>query len=314
MPDDEQAPRLPYPQAAYGRRAAVPPALLQDSRQRPMAEYLMPAAVILAGVLLVVAFGFVISGAIKDDAPTAIPTPPPPALGEIPPPSDQGLIPIPSASPSKSPSAAPPRTTPPTGKPTTKPPASATTPPPPPPRALKVDRAAVPGRVDLSGEGSRDWVHWGQEGTFSLERAKDGDFQILEGAPTAPRFRHTNSQQRFAWRDGSPVADSDGSNVGINTCDKGNGFTLSVPAAKDSRTLRLYVGVQNGRGRLEAKLSSGGGTEVGTLEQRDGGLATAVFVITYRSDDAGKLNLTWTTAETFGDGCGGVALQAATLR
>jgi len=251
---------------------------------------------------VVIAVGLVINSAIKGNEPTALPAPPPPALGDITPPSDQAVIPLPSDPPSSS---APPST-----RPTTPPPARKTR----PPRDVTVDRAAVPGRVDLTGEGDRDWVHWGEQGTFSLERAKDGDFQILEGPPTAPRFRHTGSPQRFSWKDGSPVASSGGSDVGINTCDKGNGFTLSVPAAKQSRTLRLYVGVKNGRGRLDAKLSTGGDTETGTLEQRGDDLATAVFVITYQTPEGGKLNLAWTTTETFGNGCGGVALQAATLR
>jgi hypothetical protein len=292
----------------------VPPALLESSGQRRLGEFLMPAAVILAGVLLVVAFGFVISSALKGDAPTAIPTPPPPALGDIAlNPSDQAVIPIPSAPPT-SPSATPSTTaapTPPVTRPTSPPPARKTR----APQEVSLARAAVPGKVDLSGEGDRDWVHWGLQSTFSLERAKDGDFQILEGSPTAPRFRHDRSPQQFSWRDGSPVSNSDGTDVGINTCDKGNGFTLSAPAAKDNRTLRVYVGVQKGRGRLEATLSAGGaGTEVGTLEERGDGFTTAVFTITYRSAKGGKLNLNWVTTETFGDGCGGVALQAATLR
>jgi hypothetical protein len=168
--------------------------------------------------------------------------------------------------------------------------------------------------VDLSGEGRRDWVHWGEQGTFSLERAEDGDFQILEGAPTAPRFRHGLSPQRFRWQGGSPVDDSDGTPTGIRTCDEGNGFTLSVPASATSRTLRLYVGAVAARGRLEAKLSTGGGTEVATFEQRDNAMGTAVFQVTYRASKDGKLSLSWVTEKTFGGDCSGVALQAATLR
>lgn len=297
MPDDPSVPRRPHPSAT------MPAELLRDSRRRPFTEFLMPAAVILAGVLVVIAVGLLINGVLKGKEPTALPAPPPPALGDITPPSDQAVIPLPSDPPSAGAPSSP------ATRPTT-PPARKTR----PPQDVTLVRAAVPGRVDLSGEGDRDWVHWGEQGTFSLERAKDGDFQILEGAPTAPRFRHTDSPQRFSWKDGSPVASSGGSDVGINTCDKGNGFTLSAPAAKQSRTLRLYVGVKNGRGRLNATLSTGGDTATGTLEKRGNDLATAVFVITYQTPKGGKLNLSWTTTETFGDGCGGVALQAATLR
>ena len=315
MPDDDRrtgrlgsGPRRPYPdtRAGYRRRAAtVPSALLQDTRwQRRFAEFLMPASVILAGVLLVVAFGFIINRAMRDGDDAAIPLPQPPALGDVPAePTDQAVIPLPSAPPSPSPSSAP-ASSPPAKK--TKPPAD---------HVVDVQRQSVAGTVDLSAEGRRDWVHWGQEGTFSLERAAGGDFQILEGAPTAPRFRHGLSPQRFKWQGGSPVRNSDGTPTGIRTCDKGNGFTVSAPAAKSSRVLRLYVGAFAARGRLEAKLSTGGRTEVGKLEQRENSLATAVFVVTYRAPKDGTLKLTWVTEETFGgEQCRGVALEAATLR
>lgn len=297
--------RRAYPS---GHRAAtVPAALLQGPSQRRLAEFLMPASVILAGVLLVVAFGFIINRAMRDDSGTAaIPLPQPPALGDIPlAPTDQQVIPIPSASaesPSASPS--PSRTTPPARKKA-----------PPPDFEVTVARQAVPGLVDLTAEGRRDWVHWGLQSTFSLERASGGDFQILEGAPVAPRFQQGLSPQKFRWQGGSPVGSSDGTTTGIRTCDKGNGFTLTVPAAKSERTLRLYVGAFAARGRLEAKLSTGGATQVGKLEQRENSLATAVFVVTYRAPRDGKLNLNWVTEETFGSAqCRGVALQAATLR
>jgi hypothetical protein len=266
----------------------------------------MPASVILAGVLLVVAFGFIINRAMRDDTGNAaIPLPQPPALGDIPlAPTDQQVIPIPSAS-ADSPSPSPSKTTTPPAKKTT----------PPPEFEVTVARQAVPGTVDLAAEGRRDWVHWGEQSTFSLERAAGGDFQILEGAPVAPRFQHDLSPQRFTWQGGSPVGSSGGTAKGIRTCDKGNGFTFTVPAAKTERTLRLYVGAFAARGRLEAKLSTGGGTEVGKLEHRDNSLATAVFVVTYRAPRDGKLNLTWVTEETFGSQeCRGVALEAATLR
>ena len=315
MPDDgrragrqRSGARRPYPRtrSGYGRRAAtLPTAWLNETAGRRVAEFLMPASVILAGVLLVVAFGFIINRAMRDDdAANAIPLPQPPALGDLPvDPTDQSVIPLPSPSPSKSPSKSPSAT----------PPVKKTSPP--PDHDIDIDRRGVPGAVNLSAEGRRDWVHWGQEGTFSLERAAGGDFQILEGAPTAPRFRHGLSPQRFKWQGGSPVRNSDGTPTGIRTCDKGNGFTVSAPAAKSSRVLRLYVGAFAARGRLEAKLSTGGRTEVGKLEQRENSLATAVFVVTYRAPKDGTLKLTWVTEETFGgEQCRGVALEAATLR
>ena len=317
-------PRRPYPAAtsprsSYGyrttgrQRAAVPPQLFDD-RQRRMSEFLMPAAVILAGVLIVVAFGLIISRAMsnKDDQ-QAIPPVQPPALGDVPfNPDNQFPIPLPSASDLvTSPSATPSRSR--TVQPSTAPPKSKA-PAAPDQGSVKVSRNDVPARVDLSGEGSRDWVHWGEQSTFSLERRADGDFQILEGAPTAPRFRHALSGQVFSWKGGSPVSNSDGTPTGIRTCGKGNGFTVSAPAGTGTRTLKLYVGALAGRGKLTARLSTGTAAASATFEERTTNLDTAVFVVTYRAPKNGKLNLSWITEEAFSQNCGGVALQAATLR
>jgi hypothetical protein len=289
----------------------VPPRLLED-RPRRLSEFLVPAAVILAGVLIVIAFGFVVSRVGRNDDARAIPPVQPPALGDMPlNPADQFPIPLPSAStapsPSASPSPSPTRTTPrppPTSKPSAR----------PDPGSVKVARSAMPFQVDLTAEGSRDWVHWGEQSTFSLERKKDGNFAILEGAPTAPRFRHGFSPQRFSWRDGSPVEHSDGTPTGIRTCGKGNGFTISAPAGTSARTLRLYVGALAGRGKLTAKLSTGSASATATFEERSNNLGTTVFVITYRAPKNGKINLSWITDESFNTDCGGVALEAATLR
>jgi hypothetical protein len=315
--------RRPYPAASprtsYGYRTAgrrgspVPPQLLED-RPRRLSEFLMPAAVILAGVLVVVAFGFIISRAVRDDDNQAIPPVQPPALGDVPlNPGDQYPIPLPSASGSPSPSASASPSPSPSASPTTPPPK--TSKPAPPDRgSVRVRRDDVPSRVDLSTEGSRDWVHWGEQSTFSLERRKAGDFAILEGPPTAPRFRHGLSPERFSWRDGSPVETSNGTPTGIRTCGKGNGFTISAPAGDATRTLRLYVGALAGRGKLTAKLSGGGPSATATFEERGNNLDTAVFVITYRTPKNGKINLSWLTDAAFDSDCGGVALEAATLR
>lgn len=304
--------RSSYGFRTSGRRgAAVPPALLEPARRR-RAEFAMPAAVILAGVLVVVAFGFIISHAFGHDDDTVAPAAPPPILSTGLAPTDQAVIPLPSATRPESP--APPTSTAPSPRATSKPPARKA-PPPPDVGSISVARAGVPGTVDLSAEGRRDWVHWGQQSTFSLERDKAGNFAILEGSPIAPRFQHSSSPQRFTWSGGSPVDSSDGTQTGIKTCGQGNGFTISAPATTDTRTLRLYTGVQAARGKLTARLSTGAGVSAtATLEDKDNTLSTAVFVVTYRAPRNGTLNLTWVTDASFSNDCGGVALQAATLR
>ncbi|WP_250008555.1 hypothetical protein [Actinoplanes sp. M2I2] len=285
------------PHTGVRRRAG----LTEDGRQ--WNEFLSSAAVILAGVLVVIGFGFVAVRGLKGNEEAAPPIDPPaPALGDLrlpPPPSagsNQGLIPLGSPSPSPS------RST-----------AEATAPPPPSRDQLTIVRDAVPSVVRLSDEGDSDWVHWGLDGTFSLERDKKGEFRILEGAPTAPRFRHSLSPQRFAWSGGDPVASNAGTTTGIRTCGKGNGFTLSAPAGTTPRVLKLYVGAVSARGKLTARLSTGESRGTTVLEQRGATLRTAVLTVAYQAPKSGQVRLTWTTDAAYGKGCSGVALEAATL-
>jgi hypothetical protein len=270
-------------------------------------EIISSAAVILAGVLVVIGFGVVASRAMDSEkTPPNVPVPAAPALGGIVPPSSStGAIPLesPSTAPSPSLSSAAPPTTQPVSRD-----------PVPDQGSIALARGDVPAVVNLSAEGRRDWVHWGEDGTFSLERDKDGGFTILEGAPTAPRFRHALSPQRFRWTGGDPVGSSNGTQTGIRTCGRNNGFTISVPAGPSARTLRLYLGAVASKGRLQARLSAGAATAAATIEQRDNTLRTAMITLTYRAPKAAQLQLTWMTQETYGSGCGGVALEAATLR
>jgi hypothetical protein len=266
---------------------------------------LSSAAVIVAGVLLVVGFGFVASRAMRThtDAPN-VPLPQAPAVGEITVPPgapSQGLIPLTSPSPSSSSSAAPITEV-------------TSTTVPPDPGAIALSGGPAGKVVDLSAQGTRDWVHWGLQSTFSLERDKQGGFAILEGAPTAPRFRDGSTPQRFTWSGGDPVATSGGTTTGIHTCGADHGFSLSVPAGTATRTLRLYVGAIAARGRLDAALTTGKATGSIGFEQHGGSLKTTVLTLRYRAPKDGRLTLKWTTTAVFGGGCGGVALQAATLR
>lgn len=237
-------------------------------------EYLEPAAVILVGVLAVVIVGVVLYQRGRDE-PRAEAPPPPSAPAE--------QVPIPLASVSASPSIAP-------------------------IDSIVYERVPVGDEVDLTAEGKIDWVHWGENGRFSLERKPDGGFSILEGTPTAPRNRHTDSPDRFRWAGAKDVTS------GISTCGEGNGFTLSAPAGPGRNTLTLYVGATRARGSLEVRLSTDAEEKITDSWTVEGaGMKTTAYVISYRASRTGKISVKWITAASFDSTCGGVSLQAATL-
>ncbi|WIM99197.1 hypothetical protein ACTOB_002841 [Actinoplanes oblitus] len=255
--------------------------LLEPGRPR-WRDHLGPAAVILVGVLVVVAVGLVLRAGRAEE-----PVPAEPVVAEVTdPPVAQVPIPLPSPSPSTSPK---------------------------PVDSIVVEQGGVPDTVDLAAEGKIDWVHWGEGGPYALERSAKGGFAILEGTPDAPRERHTLSPQRFRWSGGTPAAGNRGTTSGIRTCGAGNGFTLSAPATTNPMRLRLYLGVSAARGLLRLRLSTGGKTLTSAMVQRGNELETAKYTIDYQATEAGKISIEWITEESFGSGCGGVALQAATL-
>jgi hypothetical protein len=291
--------------------ATIPAVLLKPPSSRR--EFLVPSSVILAGVLAVVAVAVGVNWGMgrSGDGPTQ-PVVPPPVIGAQPlAPAGDWTLPTASATPSPRPSATPSGDAP--GRDGSPRPPSRSKPVTAPANALAISRSAVPATVDLSAEGRRDWVHWGLNGTFSLERRKAGGFAILEGTPDAPRHRHALSPQRFVWKDGAPIATTSGTPSGIRTCGARNGFTITTASGTGYRTLRVYAGVKDGKGRLEAKLSTGGKVVAGSLQAR-GPMNTAVFTLAFKSPRKGTLTVTWVTERSDNADCGGVSLQAATLR
>ncbi|MBB4741018.1 hypothetical protein BJY16_004477 [Actinoplanes octamycinicus] len=255
--------------------------LLETGRPR-WRDHLVPAAVILVGVLAVVAVGLGVRASRS-----AEPVHTQPVVAEV---TDAPVaqVPIPLPSPSVS-----------------------TTPV--PVNSIVVEEGGVPDTVDLAAEGKIDWVHWGEAGPYAMERSARGGFAILEGTPDAPRERHTLSPQRFRWTGGTPAAGNSGTTSGVRTCGEGNGFRLSAPATTNPMRLRLYLGVSGATGLLKLKLSSGGKTVTTEMTQRGSSLETAKYTIDYQATKAGKISIEWITDESFAADCGGVALQAATL-
>ncbi|GAA0806367.1 hypothetical protein [Spirilliplanes yamanashiensis] len=274
---------------------------------RRRARWIVPSSLAVAAAVVAVAAGLSLGvGEGGDDLSTATLPAQPPALGDFPlaPPADP-LTPAPSVTGPATPTPSAGRKTPGASRGGDGPAGLAGV-------QLDLTAGAVPATVDLSAEGSRDWVHWGEQNVWSLERRRGGGFAILEGTPGRSRERHEQSEQRFAWRGGDPVASTDGVRSGIRTCGAGNGFTLSAPATRGgTRTLRLYVGVFQARGVLTAKV--GGETATARLDDRD--TAFTVYTVTYRAERDGRIDVSW-KADTVhgGGGCRGVALQAASLQ
>jgi hypothetical protein len=178
---------------------------------------------------------------------------------------------------------------------------------------LTVTPASVPEVVDLSTEGTLDWIHWGLRDSRSVDRKRGGSGAIVEPDGQLPRGRYANNPQGFSWRDGNPTRTATRTPTGVYACGVGNGFTLTVPAGAQARTLRLYAGVWRARGKLEVSLPADGVTATASLEN-GGAIQNTQFTITFRASKGGSLQVHWATELSFDWSCGNVNMQAATLR
>jgi hypothetical protein len=178
---------------------------------------------------------------------------------------------------------------------------------------LTVTPASVPNVVDLSTEGTLDWIHWGLRDSRSVDRKRGGSGAIVEPDGQSPRGQYANNPQGFSWRDGDPTRTTTRTPTGVYACGVGNGFTLTVPAGAQARTLHLYAGVWRARGKLDVSLPAEGVTATASLEN-GGAIQNTQFTITFRAPKGGSLRVRWATELSFDWSCGNVNMQAATLR
>jgi hypothetical protein len=176
--------------------------------------------------------------------------------------------------------------------------------------ALTLTQGAAPATLSLPAEGSRDWVHWGVSAPTSVNRRSGGTGEIRDLGSDRGRGRYDNNLTRFSWTGGTPSATATRTPTGIYVCGQGGTFTLSVPAAPTTRTLRVYAGVWAARGQLTATLA--GKTATAALENRTT-LSTNRFVLSFRAPAGQTLKLTWKATAVYHPTCGNVDLQAAAL-
>ncbi|MCG5435208.1 hypothetical protein PSH25_003183, partial [Micromonospora sp. PSH25] len=206
-----------------------------------------------------------------------------------------------------------PRQRPPSPDPT--PSASAPAPPPAKPGspALSVSRGEMPAAVDLTAVGTRDWVHWGERGGGSTNRKRSGSGEIIDGGGAGRRVGWDGNQEYVRWSDGAPERSTRGSSNGVYTCGAGNGFRLAIAGSGEPRTVQLYGGIWMARGRLEARLSTGGPASTARLEDPYTS-QSAQFTIRFTLPKGARLLLNWTVEKVFTPHCGNVGLQAVTVR
>ncbi|HEX2269348.1 MAG TPA: IPT/TIG domain-containing protein, partial [Pyrinomonadaceae bacterium] len=169
--------------------------------------------------------------------------------------------------------------------------------------------------VDISAEGTSDWVHYGLTQASDVNRKSGVTAQIThQKIGTNPLLRLTDATFSQRWTGGTPVASSAGTTTGIFTQSTGNGFEITVPADTTSQVLRVYVGLWAAQARMEATLSDGSAPAViDTSFANSSAVSHALFTINFKAASAGQtLTVKYTVLTTFIAG-GNVTLDSATL-
>jgi hypothetical protein len=184
--------------------------------------------------------------------------------------------------------------------------------------SLSGTRATAPPSLNLTSEGSSDWVHWGLVTSNSFNRKSSGGSQIShftrEGTNAVIRF--TDTRTAFSWTDGSPVSTVVNTNAGVYINGFTNGFELSAPADANSHTLRIYAGLYGAQGNFQAWLSDFSGRAfTDTTLSNVFGSSHVVYTLNYAAASPGqRLHVRWTIQNLFDTDYGNVALAAATLQ
>ncbi len=181
---------------------------------------------------------------------------------------------------------------------------------------LSGSMAPAPASVNLTAEGTMDWAHWGLSSPASFDH-KAGVTSAISNytlAGSAAAQRQTASPTSYSWTGGTPTASATGTATGVYVLGLGNGFRLTLPADTTKRTLKLYLGVWDAQGRLDATLSDGSATAVSdTTLINQTSTSNGVYTLNYQAGSAGQtLTVKWTMLASY-NSYGNITLQAGTL-
>jgi len=180
---------------------------------------------------------------------------------------------------------------------------------------LAQTNSAIPQNVDLTSQGTADWIMFAYCGTLPYygEIRKDGvkamisDFKIIgdEFGQYYP-WGDNGVTSTFSFADGTPAAQDSTIPCG-QTFDNGvpgNGFELNVDADTTPRTLYLYVASWQSRGKLRAFLSDGSAPVISDTSVASqivtSNYGSAVYAVRFHAASPGqKLTVQWTSDAVF---------------
>lgn len=182
--------------------------------------------------------------------------------------------------------------------------------------------AAPPGTVDLTQQGTADWILFGRDVNVDVDRKANvaplihtttepsiGGVSLIDWAYS---YFYDDNLITYAAEDGNnqfaPVT------CGIFLPNPGSGFEFAVDAGTAERTVNIYLGAYRAQGKLEAYLSDGSAVPFVDTSTDSGAtnVKNQVYSLTYHAASAGQKLIVRYTLLSNHD-YGNVTLQAITV-
>jgi hypothetical protein len=176
---------------------------------------------------------------------------------------------------------------------------------------------APPTSLNLTTEGSSDWIHWGYTNGSSLDRKANITPKISNFSKIGTNLvqNYGDNRTAFSWSDGTPNAAVSATTTGIFIPGVTNGFEFTAPADTTPRTLKVYAGLYGAQGNFQAFLSDSSAPAFTDTSLTNTFKNTyVVYTLTYTAASAGQtLKIRYRNLKLLDMDFGNVTLQAATL-
>jgi len=172
------------------------------------------------------------------------------------------------------------------------------------------DSAITP--VNLTAEGTADWVHWGDAGTpFNRKAGVTPQISTYSIVGSGLVLTINNDPRPISWIDGLPTATRTNDQEALYINNLNNGFSLTVPAGITAATLYVHAGGFMSGGTLTAHLSDSSAPDYVDRTAIVSGQYDRNYTLTYNAASSGQtLTVTW--VDTLGGG--NVTLSGAALQ
>ena len=153
------------------------------------------------------------------------------------------------------------------------------------------------GPVNLTTEGSTDWIVFGYSSTTSVDRKSSGGSVLGAISGVTSPTRNNQGSTGLTWTDGTP--DSTVTDELYYAYSAASSMQFTAPAGTSSHTLYVYVGQYNCPTSFTAHLSDSSSPDYVSTASMGGGWNAGLFVLTYHAGSAGQ-TLTITFGSTNG--------------